>query len=169
VLIAESPDGNYSRRKNAGLMPGRGATRRSGRTWHLDLRHHARWIRIVGNTEVIAKTSALSHRQLPSGCGHALSPQSPSAFPTAIRRSPSQEPLESSTIVEPLAIVTRLSVPHYLLTCLGRYRTDLPSSAGRPFSATHFLGHCFGLIPASCSFAASAFPVPPSTALGSLP
>jgi len=26
VLIAESPDGNYSRRKNAGLMPGRGAT-----------------------------------------------------------------------------------------------------------------------------------------------
>ena len=30
-----------------------------------------------------------------------------------------------------------------------------------------FLGHCFGLIPASCSFAASAFPVPPSTALGS--
>jgi len=44
VLIAESPDGNYSRRKNAGLMPGRGATRRSGRTWHLDLRHHARWL-----------------------------------------------------------------------------------------------------------------------------
>src|SRR5882757_6490297 len=30
-----------------------------------------------------------------------------------------------------------------------------------PFSATHFLGHCFGLIPASGSFAASAFPVPP--------
>ena len=44
MLIAESPDGNYSRRKNAGLMPGRGATRRSGRTWHLDLRHHARWL-----------------------------------------------------------------------------------------------------------------------------
>jgi hypothetical protein len=74
-----------------------------------------------------------------------------------------QVPLESSTIVEPEAIVTRLvfSVPLYLLTCLGRYRTDLPSSAGRPFSATHFLGHCFGLIPASGSFAASAFPVPP--------
>jgi len=49
----------------------------------------------------------------------------------------------------------------YLLTCLDRYRTDLASSAGRPFSATHFLGHCFGLIPASGSFAASAFPVPP--------
>src|SRR5437879_3637046 len=59
--------------------------------------------------------------------------------------------------------MTRLvfSVPLYLLTCLGRYRTDLPSSAGRPFSATHFLGHCFGLIPASGSFASSAFPVPP--------
>jgi hypothetical protein len=40
-----------------------------------------------------------------------------------------------STIVEPVAIVTRLvfSVPLYLLTCLGRYRTDLPSSAGQPF------------------------------------
>jgi hypothetical protein len=29
-----------------------------------------------------------------------------------------------------------------------------------PFSAAHFLGHCFGLIPASGSFASSAFPVP---------
>jgi hypothetical protein len=65
--------------------------------------------------------------------------------------------------VEPVAIVTRLvfSVPLYLLTCLGRYRTDLLSSAGQPFSAAHFSGHCFRLIPASCSFAASAFPVPP--------
>src|SRR5882724_165641 len=53
------------------------------------------------------------------------------------------------------------SVPLCLLTCLGRYRTDLPSSAVHLFSATHFLGHCFGLIPASCSFASSAFPVPP--------
>jgi hypothetical protein len=42
-----------------------------------------------------------------------------------------------------VAIVTRLifSVP--------------PSSAGQPFSAAHFSGHCFGLIPASCSFTAS--------------
>ena len=33
--------------------------------------------------------------------------------------------------MEPVAIVTRLvfSVPLCLLTCLGRYRTDLPSSA----------------------------------------
>src|SRR3981189_164109 len=52
------------------------------------------------------------------------------------------------------------SVPLHLLTCLGRYRTDLPSSAGRPFSATHFLGHCFWLIPASGSLPSSAFPVP---------
>src|SRR6266850_852693 len=73
----------------------------------------------------------------------------------------------TSTIVEPVAIVTRLifSVPLYLLTWLGRYLTDLPSSVSQPFSATHFLGHCFGLIPASGSFAASAFPVPPSTRL----
>ena len=65
--------------------------------------------------------------------------------------------------MELVAIVTRLifSVPLYVLTCLGRYRTDLLSSAGRPFSATHFLGHCFGLIPASGSFASSTFPVPP--------
>ena len=52
MLIAESPHGNYSRRKNAGLMPGRGATRRSGCTWHLDLRHHARWLpdgRLLGS------------------------------------------------------------------------------------------------------------------------
>ena len=30
----------------------------------------------------------------------------------------------------------------------------------------HFLGHCFGLIPAPGSFVASAFPVPPSTPSG---
>ena len=35
------------------------------------------------------------------------------------------------------------------------------SPVRRPFSATHFPGHCFGLIPASCSFTSSAFPVPP--------
>lgn len=49
----------------------------------------------------------------------------------------------------------------YLLTWLARYRTDLPSSVGQPFSTADFSRHCFGLIPASCSFAASAFPVPP--------
>jgi hypothetical protein len=32
-----------------------------------------------------------------------------------------------------------------------------------------FLGHCFGLIPASCSFAASAFTAPHHTQHGSLP
>jgi hypothetical protein len=35
-----------------------------------------------------------------------FSPSRSSSFPTAIWRSPSQVPLESSTIVEPLAIVT---------------------------------------------------------------
>src|ERR1700683_4610517 len=33
----------------------------------------------------------------------------------------------------------------------------------------HFLGHGFGIIPAPCTFSASAFPVPPSTSFGSLP
>jgi hypothetical protein len=37
----------------------------------------------------------------------------------------------------------------------------LTESGKRPFSAAHFLGHGFGLIPASCRFASSAFPVPP--------
>src|SRR5207249_10593245 len=37
----------------------------------------------------------------------------------------------------------------------------LLSSVGDPFSSPHFPGHCFRLIPASGSFAASAFPVPP--------
>src|SRR5579859_1621832 len=39
----------------------------------------------------------------------------------------------------------------------------------KPFSAGHFLGHCFGLIPAPGSFAASAFLVPLLKSLGSLP
>jgi hypothetical protein len=45
-----------------------------------------------------------------------------------MRLSPSQVPLESSTIVEPVATVARLifSLPLYLLTVLGRYRTNLP-------------------------------------------
>jgi len=66
--------------------------------------------------------------------------------------------------VELVAIVTRLifSVPLYVLTCLGRYRTDLPGSAGRPFSAAQLFGRCLRLIPASGSFAASAFAVPPN-------
>jgi hypothetical protein len=38
---------------------------------------------------------------------------------------------------------------------------SLLSSVRHPFSATHFSGHCFRLIPASGSFGASAFPVPP--------
>jgi len=37
----------------------------------------------------------------------------------------------------------------------------LTESGASPFSGVHFLGHCFGLIPAPGSFAASAFTVPP--------
>ena len=82
---------------------------------------------------------------------------------TGSNRRKTQEPLESSTIFEPVVTVTRLvfSVPLYLLTWLRLYRIDLPSSVGQPFSAAYFSGHCFRLIPASGSFAASAFPVPP--------
>jgi hypothetical protein len=64
--------------------------------------------------------------------------------------------------LEPVAIVTRLvfSVP---LTCL-HVSADIapifPVQQAALFFATHFLGHCFGLIPASCSFAYSAFLVP---------
>src|ERR1700721_1968410 len=35
-----------------------------------------------------------------------------------------------------------------------------------PFSASHFLGHGFGIIPAPGSFASSAFPVPPCESSG---
>jgi hypothetical protein len=82
---------------------------------------------------------------------------------TGSNRRKTQEPLESSTIFEPVVTVARLvfSVPLYLLTWLRLYRIDLPSSVGQPFSAAYFSGHCFRLIPASGSFAASAFPVPP--------
>jgi hypothetical protein len=82
---------------------------------------------------------------------------------TGSNRRKTHEPLESSTIFEPVVTVARLvfSVPLYLLTWLRLYRIDLPGSAGQPFSAAHFSGHCFRLIPASHSFAASAFPVPP--------
>jgi hypothetical protein len=82
---------------------------------------------------------------------------------TGSNRRKTQEPLESSTIFEPVVTVAWLvfSVPLYLLTWLRLYRIDLPSSVGQPFSAAYFSGHCFRLIPASGSFAASAFPVPP--------
>jgi hypothetical protein len=56
------------------------------------------------------------------------------------------EPLESSTIFEPVVTVARLvfSVPLYLLTWLRLYRIDLPSSVGQPFSAAYFLGTASG-------------------------
>src|SRR5260370_7514577 len=37
------------------------------------------------------------------------------------------------------------------------------SPVRHPFSATHFPGHCFRLIPPSGNFAASAFPLPRQT------
>ncbi len=45
--------------------------------------------------------------------------------------------------------------PIFLPTCLSRYRVDLPSSGGQPFSATHFSGHCLG--PNSCARHLRAF------------
>jgi hypothetical protein len=83
-----------------------------------------------------------------------------------------QEPLQSSAIVGAVAIVARLifSVPLCLLTCLGRYRTDLPGSVGQPFPATHFSGYCFRLTN-SCVRQLRGFCFPGSalTPSGSLP
>src|SRR5258708_29443145 len=52
-------------------------------------------------------------------------------------------------------------LPSNWLMCPGPPCRFFLSPVGRSFSATHFHGHCFRLIPASCSFASSAFPVPP--------
>ncbi len=83
----------------------------------------------------------------------------------------SQVRLESNIIVESVAIVAQMTVslPLHLPRCLGWCHADLPRSVGRPFSAANFPGHCFGPIPASGSFASSAFAVPPSDSFGSLP
>src|SRR5256714_15384700 len=56
-----------------------------------------------------------------------------------------------------------LSLPAPCPSCLNGSAPliNLAIPVGRPFSAAHFSGHCFRLIPASCSFVASAFPVPP--------
>src|SRR5258708_5479859 len=62
-----------------------------------------------------------------------------------------------------VTVLREASCPHPVVSVGAGavHRTDLHSSAGQPFSAAHFSGHCFRLIPASCSFASSAFPVPP--------
>jgi hypothetical protein len=62
----------------------------------------------------------------------SLWPQSSSAFPTAIRRSPSQVPLESSTIVEPVAIGTRLIFRSALPAHIARPIPHRPSQFRRP-------------------------------------
>src|SRR4029077_18557883 len=67
-----------------------------------------------------------------------------------------------------LTVAGATRIQHHCGTCGDRDATGffcpalpLPSSVGKPFSDAHFSGHCFRLIPASCSFASSAFPVPP--------
>jgi len=59
---------------------------------------------------------------------------------TSNRPQPSERPLESSTVLEPVAIVARLivSVPLYVTIELGQYRIDLLNSVGCLFSAAHF-------------------------------
>jgi hypothetical protein len=89
---------------------------------------------------------------------------------TGSNRRKTQEPLESSTIFEPVVTVAQLvfSVPLYLLTWLRLYRIDLPSSVGQPFSAPFF----WALLQAnSCVRQLRGFCFPGSalTPLGSLP
>jgi len=68
------------------------------------------------------------------------------ARPPGSTRRKTQEPLESSTIFEPVVIVAELtfSLLLYLPACLGWYRADVPCSVGQPFSAVHFLGTASG-------------------------
>jgi len=58
--------------------------------------------------------------------------------------------------------------------CVAPRNSGLPQTLIERFdpcsiSATHFLGHSFGIIPAPGVFASSAFPVPPCYTFGSLP
>src|SRR4029077_21074950 len=59
----------------------------------------------------------------------------------------------------------RAAPPRFFRLTLSAVRPSrvdcLSSPVSQPFSAAHFSGHCFRLIPASGSFTASAFPVPP--------
>jgi hypothetical protein len=70
--------------------------------------------------------------------------------------------------VEPVAI--RAAADSFFRFTCSHVSADtapiLPVQQASLFLPLIFLGHCFGLIPASCSFAASAFPVPPLTAFG---
>jgi len=52
-----------SQTKNTGLMPsGKGAAHRSGRTWHVDPRYHARWLPDCSKPEVIrCRLTAISN------------------------------------------------------------------------------------------------------------
>jgi hypothetical protein len=76
----------------------------------------------------------------------------PLATISCIHLAPTFVPSRPSTLL-------RFSLA-FLLLSIAQY---LPSSVRHSFSATHFPGHCFRLIPASGSFASSAFPVPPET------
>ena len=71
---------------------------------------------------------------------------------SCIHLAPTFVPSRPSTLLRFSLALLLLSIAQYL-----------PSSVRHSFSATHFPGHCFRLIPASGSFASSAFPVPPLT------
>jgi hypothetical protein len=94
-------------------------------------------------------------------CDTPLSVKGPTRFETPILGAKSDARTTSSDLFRaPLSLPGCSWLSHY---------ADLSNSVGQPFSATHFSGHCFRLIPASGSFASSAFPVPPSESFGSLP
>ena len=115
-----------------------------------------------GHSEVIAKNGALSYRQLPwvavSHSSHNRRPNFQQPSGAHRRRCHSNRP--------PLWNLCDRDATDFFCSALPAHIARpiphrLSSSAGQPFSTAHFSGHCFRLIPASCSFAASAFPVPP--------
>lgn len=103
------------------------------------------------------------HQRIPMGCGRA--------FRTASTGRHGHPPGAS------IRIETHRRTPRCCTTAdLFVFHGSCPEGAwltprpifkvqvGQPFSDAHFSGHCFRLIPASGSFAASAFTVPRQTA-----
>jgi len=108
--------------------------------------------------EVKCKTLRVQQPYLRPPSMHGLSPPGSNGRKT-------QEPLESSAMVGTVAIVTRLV---FLFRFACSHSSPDPGSIGQPFSAADFSGHCFRLVPASCSFAASAFAFPHVQLIGFL-
>jgi len=108
------------------------------------------------------RTCPIHYRSLPSGCGHAPRTALTAAHlpqPSGAHRRSTRIELPRRTRSEgarQLIFLCSALVAH-----IARPIPHRPSQFSRPaFFCRSFSGHCFRLIPASCSFAASAFPVP---------